>query len=285
MDAAQDWWFLLNHFLDKVDNFLALTIQFQFTIKCWYFIGFLIPTKEDNLKIIKVSKSRVFSSSFILIDKLEMVFHIFPSQKKKNGLLLLLGREETLGRLWGRSTLRQQSCKSAACFWYPSPRGGSTSAFVSKCEKKTRSSSWLLEDPLGETEEEMPILGCHHLLCFHYFQGVPKNSNPQAVFLRFVSGSPSSCSRNSPCFFWPSDDTMEMSWQILTSDISRFGKDLGILGGGRLMLLSIYPNTEGWLQISCNSMIYKPLKKYTVPTHCFIFTQLPCGICAIYFEL
>ena len=56
MDAAQDWWFLLNHFLDKVDNFLALTIQFQFTIKCWYFIGFLIPTKEDNLKIIKVSK-------------------------------------------------------------------------------------------------------------------------------------------------------------------------------------------------------------------------------------
>jgi len=34
MDAAQDWWFLLNHFLDKVDNFLALTIQFQFTIKC-----------------------------------------------------------------------------------------------------------------------------------------------------------------------------------------------------------------------------------------------------------
>lgn len=83
MDAAQDWWFLLNHFLDKVDNFLALTIQFQFTIKCWYFIGFLIPTKEDNLKIIEVSKSRVFSSSFILIDKLEMVFHIFPSQKKK----------------------------------------------------------------------------------------------------------------------------------------------------------------------------------------------------------
>ena len=138
MDAAQDWWFLLNHFLDKVDNFLALTIQFQFTIKCWYFIGFLIPTKEDNLKIIKVSKSRVFSSSFILIDKLEMVFHIFPSQKKKNGLLLLLGREETLGRLWGRSTLRQQSCKSAACFWYPSPRGGSTSAFVSKCEKKNK---------------------------------------------------------------------------------------------------------------------------------------------------
>lgn len=221
-----------------------------------------------------------------------MMFHIFQISvppKKKNGLLLLLGREETLGRLWGRSTLRQQSCKSAACFWYPSPTRGFNQRV---CEQMWKNKIFILivgrSTWRNRRRNAYFRLPPSTLFPLFFFRLVPKISNPQAVFLRFVSGSPSSCSRNSPCFFWPSDDTMEMSWQILTSDISRFGKDLGIFGGGRLMCLSIYPNTEGWLQISCNSVIYKPLKKYMAQSlhiGLYLFTQLPCGICAIYFEL